>query len=248
MIRFLAAALVLATLTLTAACAGPQFGDNDPVSWDGAPPWAYDIHGIDVARFQNSIDWSAVRQSGIEFAFIKATEGGDRLDPMFATNWPAARNAGVLRGAYHFYYFCTPPEVQARWFIRNVPNEGGALPPVLDLEWNPYSPTCTTRPPGAEVRRQAQVFMDIVERHYGQRPIIYTTLEFYRQTGIGQLNEEFWLRSTARTLDTTYPGQSWRFWQYTGTGVVPGVKGGVDINVFAGNRATWQRWLRARTR
>lgn len=119
---------------------------------------------------------------------------------------------------------------------------------MIDLEWNPYSPTCTTRPPGAEVRRQARVFMDILERHYGQRPIIYTTLEFYRQTGIGQLNEEFWLRSTARTLATTYPGQSWSFWQYTGTGVVPGVAGGVDINVFAGNSSTWQRWLRARTR
>ncbi|MDD9724529.1 GH25 family lysozyme [Roseovarius sp. SK2] len=248
MIRFLVAALALVTLTLTSACAGPRYGDNDPVDWDGPPPWNYDIHGIDVARFQNDIDWARVAQSGIEFAFIKATEGGDRVDPKFARNWAGAGRAGIPRGAYHFYYFCTPPEVQARWFIRNVPREGGALPPVIDLEWNPYSPTCTTRPPGAEVRRQARVFMDILERHYGQRPIIYTTLEFYRQTGIGQLNEEFWLRSTAKTLRTTFPGQSWSFWQYTGTGVVPGVAGGVDINVFAGNSSTWRRWLQARTR
>src|SRR5690606_29694201 len=130
-------------------------------------------------------------KSGIAFAYIKATEGGDRVDPKFTRNWQLAARAGLPRGAYHFYYFCTTPEVQARWFIANVPHRGQSLPPVLDLEWNPFSPTCTTRPPGEEVRRQALVFMDIVERHYGQRPIIYTTVEFYRETGIGKLNEEF---------------------------------------------------------
>jgi lysozyme len=136
--------------------------------------------------------------------------------------------------------------VQARWFISNVPRRGKALPPVLDMEWNPFSPTCVKRPPGAEVRRQAQVFLDIVERHYGQRPIIYTTPEFYRETGIGQIEGvEFWLRAVAQTPDKIYPGKRWSFWQYTGTGVVPGADGGVDINVFAGSEAEWQRWLRA---
>lgn len=251
-----ALALFLSLLPALAETRGPsvvsevstRFGDSDPVDWNGRPPWAYPVHGLDVARFQDQIDWRRVRQSGIEFAFIKATEGGDLLDPRFQENWRGAKQAGVSRGAYHFYYFCTPPEVQARWFIRNVPRRGKALPPVLDLEWNPFSPTCTVRPPGAEVRRQARIFMDILERHYGQRPIIYTTLEFYRQTGIGQLNEEFWLRSTAQTLDTAYPGQRWSFWQYTGTGIVPGVTGDVDINVFAGSRANWTSWLRRRNR
>ncbi|MEM9498195.1 MAG: GH25 family lysozyme [Pseudomonadota bacterium] len=233
---------------LTISAKQPRFGDSDPVDWNDRPPWRYPVHGIDVARFQDRIDWKQVRRAGIEFAFIKATEGGDLLDPRFKENWQGAKKAGIARGAYHFYYFCTPPEVQARWFIRNVPKRGKALPPVLDMEWNPFSPTCTKRPPGAEVRRQVRVFLDIVERHYGQRPIIYTTIEFYRQTGIGRLNEEFWLRSTARTLDVAYPGQRWSFWQYTGTGRVPGVRGDVDINVFAGSRNQWERWLRSRHR
>ncbi|HCJ00898.1 MAG TPA: glycoside hydrolase, partial [Sulfitobacter sp.] len=87
-----------------------------------------------------------------------------------------------------------------------------ALPPVLDMEWNPFSPTCTVRPPGAEVRRQAQIFLDIVERYYGQRPIIYTTPEFYEQNGIGQIEGvEFWLRSVAKTPDQVYPGKRWTF-------------------------------------
>jgi lysozyme len=201
------------------------------------------VHGIDVARYQDEVDWRRVRLSGVAFAYIKATEGGDLKDPQFDRNWQLAAREGVPRGAYHFYYFCTPPEVQARWFIANVPRRGTAMPPVLDLEWNPFSPTCTVRPPGAEVRRQVEIFLDIVERHYGTRPIIYTTPDFYAQTGIGAVDAPFWLRSVARTPDRVYPGQPWVFWQYTGTGIVPGVAGGVDINAFRGSGAEWQRWL-----
>lgn len=225
------------------------FGDSDPVEWTGRAPGTYPVHGIDVARFQDDVDWQRVKRSGIRFAYVKATEGGDLLDPMFRRNWRLAARAGIPRGAYHFYYFCTPPEVQARWFIRNVPHREGALPPVLDLEWNPFSPTCRKRPPGPEVRRQAKIFLDLIERHYGQRPVIYTTVEFYRETGIGNLQgEEFWLRSTAEPPDRSYPGQNWTFWQYTGTGIVPGVGGGVDLNVFRGSQAAWNAWLAARRR
>jgi len=93
------------------------------------------------------------------------------------------------------------------------------------------------------------VFLDMLERHYGQRPMVYTTIEFHRETGIGGLRgEEFWLRSTARTPGQAYPGQNWTFWQYTGTGIVPGIGGGVDINVFRGGRSAWTTWLAARRR
>ena len=231
-------------LTAPPALAAERFGDYAPVDFGPRGPATYPVHGIDVARFQNDIDWRRVRLSGVAFAYIKATEGGDLKDPQFDRNWQLSAREGVPRGAYHFYYFCTPPEVQARWFIANVPRRGKALPPVLDMEWNPFSPTCVTRPPGAEVRRQAQIFLDIVGRHYGQRPIIYTTPEFYRETGIGQMQTEFWLRSVAQTPDKVYPGQPWIFWQYTGTGIVPGVEGGVDINVFRGSEGAWRRWLR----
>lgn len=228
--------------------AANPFGDYDPVAFGPRGPASYAVHGIDVARYQGTVDWRRARLSGVAFAYIKATEGGDLLDPQFDRNWQLAAREGVPRGAYHFYYFCTPPDVQARWFIANVPRLGAALPPVLDLEWNPFSPTCTVRPPGAEVRRQARIFLDIVERHYGQRPIIYTTPEFYAQTGIGEVDADFWLRSVARTPDQVYPGQPWVFWQYTGTGIVPGVAGGVDINAFRGAPSEWQGWLRRHNR
>ncbi|MCA8879404.1 MAG: glycoside hydrolase family 25 protein [Rhodobacteraceae bacterium] len=221
----------------------PSFGDLDPFDWTGRKPTSHPVHGIDVSRWQGEIDWAAARDSGVSFAYIKATEGGDVEDPMFMTNWIAAAVAGVPRGAYHYYYFCRSPEQQARWFFDHVPRDPSALPPVLDMEWNHQSRTCPVRPDGSEVRAQAKKFLDMLESHYGQRPVVYTTVDFYRDTGIGSLSgTEFWLRSVAGHPQEIYPGADWSFWQYTGTGRVPGISGPVDINVFNGSSASWARW------
>ena len=221
----------------------PKFADSDPHSWEGRTPWSYPIHGIDVSRWQGDIDWQRARRSGVSFAYIKATEGGDLLDPKFRDHWQAARRAGVKRGAYHYFYFCRPAAEQARWFIRHVPRDRAALPHVLDMEWTPHSRTCTKRPSGAKVRAEAKRFLDLLEAHYGRRPVLYTTVDFYRDTGIGRLpGTEFWLRSVADHPHITYPGALWRFWQYTGTGRVPGIEGNVDLNVFGGGPERWLRW------
>ncbi|MEQ8877131.1 MAG: GH25 family lysozyme [Phycisphaerales bacterium] len=221
-----------------------EFDDRDPVDFGRRGPNRYPVHGIDVARYQGPIDWHTAARAGVNFAFIKATEGGDLLDSSFATNWVLAGRAGVLRGAYHFYYFCTDAETQAKWFIRNVPRQKGDLPPVLDMEWNHLSPTCQKRPPGSEVRREMKTFLDMLHRHYGQRPVVYTTPQFYRDAGLHNMpNEEYWLRSVAKTPDQVYPGQRWSFWQYSGTGIVPGIGGDVDLNAFAGSRRAWARWV-----
>lgn len=225
----------------------PTFGDADPHPWDGRSPRDYPVHGTDAARFQTQVDWRAARVNGVNFAFLKATEGGDRVDPVFRANWQAARAAGVRVGAYHFWYHCRSGAEQARWFIRNVPRSPGALPPVLDLEWTPHSPTCTRRPPGPELRREAEVFLDALERHYRQRPIVYVTPDIYRDADLGRLRgTEFWLRSVAGHPAQVYPGQRWTFWQYSGTALIPGIAGKADANVFAGSAADWAAWLAAR--
>jgi len=232
---------------VTLSTRSASFGDTDPIDFGRRGPQAHPVHGIDVSRFQGRIDWRAARAAGVNFAFIKATEGGDLLDTAFKENWRGAAKAGVLRGAYHFYYFCTKPAKQADWYIKNVPRGQGALPPVLDMEWNPHSPTCTKRPPPAEVRAAMKIFLDRLERHYGQRPIVYTTPEFYRQNGLSRLKgEEFWLRSVAQPLDKVYPDQRWSFWQYSGTGIVEGIAGKVDLNAFAGTRQAWSNWVARR--
>ncbi|KFJ55011.1 lysozyme [Brucella neotomae] len=190
------------------------------------------------------MDWSAVRASGISFAFIKATEGGDRVDERFNEHWSGTREARLPRGAYHFYYFCRPAIEQARWYIQNVPREQSALPPVLDMEWNPHSPTCKLRPNAAVVRREMRTFLQAVEKHYGKRPVIYTTVDFFDDNDLRQLSEyPFWLRSVAGHPDEKYGPHPWTFWQYTGTGSIPGIRGDADINTFAGDSASWKKWL-----
>ncbi len=147
------------------------------------------------------------------------------------------------RGAYHYFYFCRPAREQAAWFIAHVPRDGAALPPVLDMEWNHLSRTCPHRPAPAAVRAEMAVFMGEIARHYGTRPIVYTTVDFWRDNELWRVRgADFWLRSVAGHPTATYPGQGWTFWQYTGTGVVPGVEGAVDINVFAGTPEAWRRW------
>jgi lysozyme len=231
----------------TSSVAAPRFGDTDPVDWPGRSPAAYPVHGIDVARYQGDIDWATARANGVSFAFIKATEGGDRVDAMFADHWSGARAAGVPRGAYHFFYFCTPAEVQAAWFIANVPRERGMLPPVVDLEWNPQSPTCTYRPPPEVVRAEAKTFMDILEAHYGQRPVIYTDPGFFERNELIRFaGEEVWLRSTSAYPTDRYGVAGWTFWQYSATGIVPGVSGEVDLNAFGGSAAEWRAWVAER--
>lgn len=226
-----------------------NFADADPVDFASPAPGRFAVHGIDAARFQTKINWNRARANGANFAFLKATEGGDLLDPKFKDHWRGAGRAGLWRGAYHFYYFCTEPQVQARWFIRNVPRTPGALPPVLDMEWNPFSPTCTVRPPAGEVQRQMRIWLNMVEAHYGQRPIIYTTVSFYEDANLRNFRGyEFWLRSTARTPAEVYPGQPWRFWQYSATGRIDGVRGDVDLNAFNGTTADWEAWVAARSR
>ncbi len=221
----------------------PKFGDADPHEWKGRTPYSYPVHGIDVSRWQGDIDWATARDAGVSFAFIKATEGGDVADPMFKSHWAGAKRAGVRRGAYHYYYFCRPAAEQARWFIAHVPRDASALPHVLDMEWNPRSRTCTLRPDGAKVRAEATRFLDILQAHYGRRPILYTTVDFFRETGIGRLKgTQFWLRSVAGHPRQIYPGAYWSFWQYTGTGLVPGIQGQVDLNVFRSAPGAWARW------
>ncbi|TIW16993.1 MAG: muramidase, partial [Mesorhizobium sp.] len=110
------------------------FRDAKPINFGRSSPRHLAVHGVDVSRWQGNINWQKLRAQGANFAYIKATDGGDHLDPMFMKNWRGADAAGLKRGAYHFFYWCRTAGEQADWFIRNVPRVEGALPPVIDVE------------------------------------------------------------------------------------------------------------------
>lgn len=218
------------------------FRDAKPINFGKASPRHLAVHGVDVSRWQGDVNWGKLRAQGANFAYIKATDGGDHLDPMFMKNWRGADAAGLKRGAYHFFYWCRVASEQADWFIRNVPKVDGALPPVIDVEWNGDS-SCTRRPSREKVLEKMQVFMDRLERHYGQRPIIYTSPDFYRDNLQGAfMDYPFWVRAVARHPSKVYPDRKWLFWQYSGSGLSHGVTGRIDLNVFHGDEQQWRAW------
>ncbi|MBM4780597.1 MAG: hypothetical protein GQE15_23105 [Archangiaceae bacterium] len=71
-------------------------------------PSKYAVHGIDVSRHNGAIDWSAVASAGVNFAWVKASEGADVRAPRFIGNVTAAEAPQVRSGPYHFFTFCRP--------------------------------------------------------------------------------------------------------------------------------------------
>src|SRR5690606_23157115 len=162
------AAMGLAVAALAACASGGGLygaipGDNRPHSGvdraRGMP-----VQGIDVARYQENVDFARARGAGIHFVFMKATEGKDYVDPNFRANWDRARDAGMPRGAYHFMTWCSLASEQAAWFVHNVPNDPSALPPVLDLEWNNHS-SCKVKPNKADALEKIRLMLDRSEEH-----------------------------------------------------------------------------------
>jgi lysozyme len=247
--RVLRSLAAMALVGALAAC-GPGVGDlargyRDNLHFTGPHPEDFPIHGIDVSRFQGDIDWNAVKASGVRFAWIKSTEGGDHLDERFAENWREAKAAGIPRGAYHFVYWCRPPLEEIGWFEQNVPVEPAALPPVLDVEATPTSKTCKRHLRRDEVLRDMRIMLEEMERHYGKRPVIYTTVDFYQ--AILQPNElsdyQIWVRSTKVPPQGVYGARRWAFWQYQSDASIPGIRGKVDRNAFAGDPSQWRAFL-----
>lgn len=210
-----------------------EFGTEVPVN--------YLIHGIDVSRYQQVINWKLVKEMEVEgikigFAFIKATEGNINEDRRFKRNWKKAREAGIPRGAYHFFLATKSGKVQAKNFISTVDIEEGDLPPVLDVEQ-------TYGVNGELLRQRVREWLDEVESHYKVRPIIYTNVDFYKN----HLKDEFddyplWV---AHYLQKRQPRihRDWHFWQYSETGLVNGIAGRVDFNVFNGDSTAFRMLL-----
>jgi lysozyme len=198
-------------------------------------PGDYNVHGIDVSRHQGNIDWDAVskmnhKEVSVDFAFIKASEGRTVVDEYFKSNWKEVKEAGIMRGAYHFYRTHLTPQEQIDLFVRQVPKlEKGDLPPVLDVE---IKGSC----PPAKMRKNLKTWLVLAEKHYGVKPIIYTSWHFFNT----YLNtEEFrkyplWI-AHYKTTDLNEKTSNWKFWQHTDKAKVNGIRGGVDFNVFKGD-------------
>jgi lysozyme len=204
-------------------------------------PYEYEIHGIDVSRYQNKIRWKSVKDMRVRhvklgFAFIKATEGIDNYDPFFKRNWKESKEAGIVRGAYHFFIASKNAKRQALNFTSRVKLQAGDLPPVLDVE-NSLGLT------PEQVRASVKEWLQYVEGYYGVRPIIYTYLDFYKKNLQGHFEDyPLWV---AHYLQQHQPriSREWSFWQHSEQGRVNGINSKVDFNVFNGDSIAFRAML-----
>ena len=193
--------------------------------------------GIDVARYQHStsLDWAKVQADGVEFAFIKATEGRTYTNPYFVPDWASTTQLGIYRGAYHFARPSTgTAAAQAKYFVGVAGTAGGFgdLPPVLDLE---DSGDLTV----SGLRTWVSNFLQTVESLTGRTPIIYCSPSFW-SSSLGDstafTHYPLWIAHYTGDAQPRLPGgwTTWTFWQNTSTGTVDGISGNVDMDRFNG--------------
>ena len=192
----------------------------------------YPLKGIDISKHQGEIDWKKLRQEKLSFIIIKATEGNDYTDSLFSYYYTNSKKEGYATGGYHFYRLCNSGREQAQNFIDIVPKDSLDLPPSLDFE---FGANCdTTGLVRENVIREIQECLDLLEMHYGKRPIIYSTRGFYRAYLVDNFKDyPLWIRSIYRP-PVFKQKRTWAIWQYANRGHVKGIDTFVDLNVING--------------
>lgn len=182
------------------------------------------IKGIDVSKYQGSINWQRVANDGIDFAFVRAAYGTTN-DPYFLTNAKNAHENGIKVGAYHFATFKTPAEArkEAAYFVNLLKKVDITYPVVLDLEGASHKKISR-----AGLTSLAKEFMDVVKAE-GYTVMLYTYNNFIRDhLSYKELSGyDLWI---ANYLE--FPSNyKHKVWQHSNTGKVDGIKGNVDLNV-----------------
>lgn len=189
------------------------------------------VNGIDVSPWQVNIQWPKVKIAGKNFVYIKATEGDGYVSPVYASDWKKAGDEKILRGAYHFFRPSADPVAQADLFLKTIGSlEEFDLPPLFDWEVTDGVSVAT------QIQR-AKVWLERVERATGKIPVIYTGPAFWNALG----NPEHFIRHSLFIANYEVscpnippPWSTWTFWQHSDEGVVSGIAGDVDLNLFNG--------------
>jgi len=204
------------------------------------------LRGIDVSKWQGDIDWDAVKADGIEFAFIRVSDGAALPDPTFARNWAEAGRVGIARGAYQYFRPLEDPEEQADLLLAAVGPPGPRdLPPVIDIEVSD----------GVEPRdlaRRMDRWARRVKKALGVRPLVYTSAKHWVELLAGSRTFRRHLLWVAH-YDSECPNtpSAWRRWtihQVSQEAQVAGIAAPVDENRFHGSRRALARMSRRPSR
>ena len=187
------------------------------------------VHGIDLSRYQGDVFWETVGENTkMAYVYLKATEGGDRIDPKFERNIELAHRYGLKVGSYHFFRPKTPLQKQLENFTAQcLPGEQDLIP-MIDVE-------TTGGMPSNQFCDSLMTFLYMVEKHYKQKPLVYTFRNFYNWHLVGRLND--YQLMVAMYLDeepVLADERDITLWQYTGKGRIVGINGYVDKSRFLG--------------
>src|SRR5450631_2721781 len=179
------------------------------------------LEGLDVSRWQATINWPMVKAAGKQFVVMKATEGTSYVDPMYATNRAGAMSVGIPMAAYHFASPDTSPNeavLEADHYVAVAHLTSGNLLPALDLEQ-----TGGLAPAALQV--WVRSWLDEVTLKLGIRPMIYVSPNFWNlrmanNTSIPVAGyRTLWVANWGVTSPTVpganWAGYGWTFWQYT---------------------------------
>ena len=199
-------------------------------------PEQFPVRGIDVSSHNGMMNLDAAARDGVEFIWIKASEGADFRAANFALNYQKAQHAGLKTGAYHFFRFNRGGVEQALNLLRVVSGRRLELGIAVDVEehGNPRTDTDS-------VLQRLQTMTEYLNLR-GYRVTFYTNKDGYAK----YLSEYFrgfpmWICSF--TDDSV--GDDWAFWQYDHHAKVKGIQGDVDMNAFCGSREQWDSlWRR----
>lgn len=195
----------------------------------GKPYSDRDYDGIDVSRHNGVIRWNEVaKDERIKFVYIKATEGKEYVDPHYYSNVRQSRKAGLMVGSYHFFTSRAPATAQFEHFRETVKKSEQDLVPVLDVEelgirggWE-----------GRELQDSVRVFAELVKRHYGKYPVIYTNENFYNNDLEHAFNRYLLFIANYRRRPKVKGGGKHNIWQYSERGHLHGIGEYVDLNRF----------------
>mgnify|MGYP002623223586 CR=1 FL=1 len=188
------------------------------------------VHGIDLSHYQGQVFWETVGENTkMAYVYLKATEGGDRIDSYFERNIDLAHRYGLKVGSYHFFRPKTDLGRQIRNFkTQCLPGEQDLIP-MLDVETTGNLPT-------EAFRDSLMKFLELMEVTYRQKPLVYTFRNFYDKHLQGGLLDDYPLMIAMYTDEEPKlaDGRDITMWQYTGKGSIVGVNGYVDKSRFMG--------------
>ena len=191
----------------------------------------YVIRGVDVSHHNGYINWPQLKNEGIAFAYLKATEGLSLIDRSYNSYYIASKESDIKRGTYHFYTFCLDGAMQAQHFIRHAKVGSSDLIPAIDVEHSPSNKYSNDKNYLAKVIDELQKMEQAMFDHYGVRPIIYTNRDCYKLYIKGRFPENLIWMSDLHNEPTT-KNNEWIIWQFSHTGKLNGAEGDIDLNYF----------------